>query len=543
MQNEILRLYEQKEGRDAEPMVKEFIEGLTVKEVARIWSLMGGGEDFIEALKRLLTIKIEKVSGGNIKKDANLDDLVALLKDEKEKKLREEEETKQKAVQAEKERKELEIRMKEEEEASKKARIEHEEAERKQGEERKAVEEAAQAKIEADKKAAQAAEDERLAAEKAAQAAEADRVAAQEACEKARRDLADLQKQAEEAEEARRLAEESAAKEEAELERKQALRLAAEEREAEQRREAERLEKEREAAEEKAREMEEERQKEEEERKKEEEEIKDESITIILETHDEPLGLDCLAGAGRVRIIDVSGACDRAGVKPASVLLKVDGREVNSQESLIEAVQALRATKKTEFEVVVQPPLLVSDEDKEILRKFNEQKEEIRKWKEMVDECQNVRVEMKVLQGINLLDKGSTKPFCEVKLRECHEENGQWKVGSNHKNPQKGTTKTVTCQSNKKHLTPAVWDEIFTFESPKQDCIRVSVFGHRTLMKEYLGRVDLLMPELLEELCIGPILARWPIQGQDEGRGPVGGDLELALNLVACDGREDPDGE
>ena len=185
----------------------------------------------------------------------------------------------------------------------------------------------------------------------------------------------------------------------------------------------------------------------------------------------------------------------------------------------------------------------------------------------MVEECKEVRVEMKVLQGLNMLDKSSTKPYCEVKLRECALDGKTWKVGSNHKNPQKGTTKQVSCQSNKKILTPAVyvpppppnflprgrtltqttyplhhsWEEIFTFDAMKEDCIRVSIFGHKTLMKEYLGRVDLILPDLLEELCAGPIIGRWPIQGGNEGRGPVGGELELALNLLLCDGRDDPD--
>ena len=68
-----------------------------------------------------------------------------------------------------------------------------------------------------------------------------------------------------------------------------------------------------------------------------------------------------------------------------------------------------------------------------------------------------VRVEMKVMQGISLLDKGSTKPFCEVKLRECIEDGSGWKVGQTHKNPQKNATKTVNCQSNNKQLTPAMY--------------------------------------------------------------------------------------
>eukprot|EP01059_Diplonema_ambulator_P004755 TRINITY_DN14497_c0_g1_i1.p1 TRINITY_DN14497_c0_g1~~TRINITY_DN14497_c0_g1_i1.p1 ORF type:complete len:551 (+),score=258.13 TRINITY_DN14497_c0_g1_i1:235-1653(+) len=460
----------------------------------------------------------------------SLDEMVLKLQESKRNQEKEAEETGRRAKEAEIARQEAEKRLAAEKVAADRAEKEKAEADARAERERQAAAAAAQRKIEAEQAAARAAEMERKAAEAAAKAAAEERAATEAAVKKAQEELERLKKEAEQAEKDRVEAEKKAAAEKAEAERKETLRIAAREREEETKRMAAKIEAEKKQADRKAKMLEEQKRKEEEEA---EEELKEETIKVKLNAADEPLGLDCLAGAGRVRIIEVSGACQRAGVKSASLLMKVDGNVVDSQETLIESVKALRAAKKTEFEIVVLPPLMMSEEDKLILQQYNEQKEEIEQWLKLVDDCEMVKIEMRVVQALGLSDKGSTKPFCEVKLREVKGD----KVGNDHANPQKAVTKVVTVESSGKggKLKPAVWQEDFQFDVPKGDCIRVSIFGNKRLSKEHLGKVDLIMPELLEELCVGPIIARWPLQSK-EGK-PIEGELELALNLATCDGK------
>eukprot|EP01060_Flectonema_neradi_P015633 TRINITY_DN2226_c0_g3_i1.p1 TRINITY_DN2226_c0_g3~~TRINITY_DN2226_c0_g3_i1.p1 ORF type:complete len:554 (+),score=210.88 TRINITY_DN2226_c0_g3_i1:35-1663(+) len=540
MQSEIHRLYEQKTGKEPVGEIKGFIDGLTIREVARIWSLMGDGGDFIAALQRVVALKITK-AGGDMDPskladgDEGLEEMIKKLNTQKERQIEEERQIAARAEKAEAAKKEALLRADKEKEAAEKAAKEQAEAEKRAEQEKAAAEVANKAKIEADLAAARAAEEERRAAEAAAAAAAEERVAAEEAMKKAQEALAEMKKQAEEAERLKKIADEKAAAEKAEAERKEALREAAAEKAAAEAAAAEQAAREETELNKKNAEIEEKKQKEKEE---EEEELHDETITVTLENPKEPLGLDCLAGAGRVRIIDVSGACLRAGVKSASVLLTVDGHVVDSQETLIEAVGQLRKEEKTVFDVVLQPPAHVSDEDKEILQKYNDQKVEIAQWMEMVEQCKNVNIEMNVQRGIDLIDKGSNRVYCEVKLRQVK----GGKVTSGHPNPQKVATPVTCCETKKgsKTLGEAAWprNEIFRFNSPKNDCIRVSIFANKTFGKEYLGRVDLMLEELLEDLCVGPIVARWQVQGGDEGRGPVGGELELALCLEACDGKK-----
>ncbi|KAJ9469615.1 hypothetical protein DIPPA_02130 [Diplonema papillatum] len=508
MQDEIYRLYVQKVGKEPEGEIEGMIRGLTVKEVARIWSMMGDGGDFIESLQRVVKLKISKISGdGEFSGEGmDLDAMIKHLNEQKVKKLQDEEDAKVRRAEAATRR---------EEERAKQKIVDQEQKEARERE-RVATEAAEAARKDAEAKAGEAARAKQQAAERAAASEQNE---ADDVMREAQAELKRLEEQAAEAERLKKVAEEKAAVEKADADRREAEQIEARKRDREEQEAAEREEEERNRREK----LEEE---------EESEEPVEEVIIVSLQDVTEPLGLDCLAGAGRVRIIDVSGACARANVKSASVLLRIDGKVVDSQESLIESVKALRASGKMEFELVVQPPSSVSEEDKEILRQYNNQKEEISQWMDMVKKCEVVRIEMKVLQALDLLDKGSNKPFCEVKLREV--QNGA--VMSGHKTPQKVVTTVAQCKAADGRLTNAVWDELFKFDVPKGDAVRVSIFGKKTLTKEYLGKVDLILPELLEELCAGPIIARWPITGQEEGRGPVGGELELALNLVSCDG-------
>eukprot|EP01064_Diplonema_japonicum_P008935 TRINITY_DN16409_c2_g1_i1.p1 TRINITY_DN16409_c2_g1~~TRINITY_DN16409_c2_g1_i1.p1 ORF type:complete len:939 (+),score=223.98 TRINITY_DN16409_c2_g1_i1:198-2819(+) len=92
------------------------------------------------------------------------------------------------------------------------------------------------------------------------------------------------------------------------------------------------------------------------------------------------------------------------------------------------------------------------------------------------------RVEIGLLSAEGLADKGSQNPFCEVKLREVTQNGG---VGSGHSNPQKKTTKVAA-----KTLSP-VWNEVFRFIVPVQDCVRVSIFSKKSFSKAFLGHVDI----------------------------------------------------
>ena len=75
---------------------------------------------------------------------------------------------------------------------------------------------------------------------------------------------------------------------------------------------------------------------------------------------------------------------------------------------------------------------------------------------EMVEECKNVNIEMNVQRGIDLVDKGSSRVYCEVKLRQVK----GGKVTSGHPNPQKVATPVCTnCETKKgsKTLSDAVY--------------------------------------------------------------------------------------
>ena len=372
MQSEIHRLYEQKTGKEPVGEIKSFIDGLTIREVARIWSLMGDGGDFVAALQRVVALKITKAGGDSstVSEDDGLADMIKRLNSQKERQIEEEKLIAKKAERAEAAKQEAEMRAVKEKEAAEKAAKEQVVAEKRAEEEKKAAEVANKAKIEADLAAARAAEEERRAAEAAAAAAAEERAAAEEAMKKAQEALAEMKKQAEEAERLKKIADEKAATEKAEAERKETLREAAAEKAAAEAAVAEQASREKDELDKKNAEIEEKKKQEKEE---EEEELHDETVTVTLEGAKEPLGLDCLAGAGRVRIIDVSGlylnllftsnhtlqfkqtqtgACLRAGVKSASVLLSVDGHIVDSQETLIEAVGKLRKEEKTVFDVV-----------------------------------------------------------------------------------------------------------------------------------------------------------------------------------------------
>ena len=142
-----------------------------------------------------------------------------------------------------------------------------------------------------------------------------------------------------------------------------------------------------------------------------------------------------------------------------------------------------------------------------------------------------VRVELSVVSAANLIKKGSTSPFCEVKLRTVDPRSKA--VASSHANPQKKTTKVVS-----NNLESPTWNEHFNFVVPVPDCVRVSIFGKRTLgTKVFLGRVDVLSDEMLLKATVNgpPVTAVVPIQGDEHSkdRTAVTGSLTVSYRIIS----------
>ncbi|KAJ9442418.1 Calpain-type cysteine protease DEK1 [Diplonema papillatum] len=119
-------------------------------------------------------------------------------------------------------------------------------------------------------------------------------------------------------------------------------------------------------------------------------------------------------------------------------------------------------------------------------------------------------------------DSGFSDPYCEVKLRGY--ENGR--VLGSHRHPQKQVT-SVKVQT----LNPE-WNETFSYVATATDVIRVHCFDKDEVGKEALGRVDVLIPDLLTKgLKVGSSVKDWyPVVG-DPQDGKVSGDLEVAVKL------------
>eukprot|EP01060_Flectonema_neradi_P028681 TRINITY_DN3859_c1_g1_i1.p1 TRINITY_DN3859_c1_g1~~TRINITY_DN3859_c1_g1_i1.p1 ORF type:complete len:385 (+),score=103.45 TRINITY_DN3859_c1_g1_i1:923-2077(+) len=136
----------------------------------------------------------------------------------------------------------------------------------------------------------------------------------------------------------------------------------------------------------------------------------------------------------------------------------------------------------------------------------------------------DLTVEVTLAKATSLISKGSQNPFCELKLRTV---SASGVVGSDHPNPQKQTSKVVN-----KNLSPG-WNEKFKFTVPGSDCIRISIFGKKMMGKDYLGRVDLLASELNELLESESTASKtYKVTGEDEGRGPVSGTLDLSFRKL-----------
>eukprot|EP01061_Rhynchopus_euleeides_P018486 TRINITY_DN30608_c0_g1_i1.p1 TRINITY_DN30608_c0_g1~~TRINITY_DN30608_c0_g1_i1.p1 ORF type:complete len:807 (+),score=346.30 TRINITY_DN30608_c0_g1_i1:88-2508(+) len=109
-------------------------------------------------------------------------------------------------------------------------------------------------------------------------------------------------------------------------------------------------------------------------------------------------------------------------------------------------------------------------------------------------QADSVKINVRVIKGKGLVSmdsNGLSDPFCELKLREVKE----GKVQPSHPNPQKKVTKVIP-----ETLDP-VWDEQFTFLVPGSDCLRVSIFDKDIVGKDNMGRVDLVMPNLIPKLA------------------------------------------
>eukprot|EP01060_Flectonema_neradi_P035709 TRINITY_DN6646_c0_g1_i1.p1 TRINITY_DN6646_c0_g1~~TRINITY_DN6646_c0_g1_i1.p1 ORF type:complete len:564 (+),score=204.56 TRINITY_DN6646_c0_g1_i1:49-1692(+) len=537
---EIKELYQQKTGSPPGPAVSKFIDQLKVREVAKIWSAMGEGEDFIGAIKRIIGDQIRKAGGGEEVDDLDLDANLAKLE---ELKVQQEREKEERAAAKAAER----VRL-----AAEKERLEKEKVERAA---REAAEKAA-AEAEAKKQQERAEKEakEAVIREEAARKAEAEARAAEEAAAKAIAEADEAARQRESADQAeaeaaaRRMAEAKAMKEAAEAAEKEAKARAAAEKAAAQaaqeRAEAlneaqammqevlaqqarERAEEEKKRAEEEAAEAErlaelekaaaeeEDEEPEEEEEEPVTEEAKEAHaekqdsmslpVTIKLKDKDEQVGIHGLiAIGGRVRAIELisGGACERAGVVAASVIKEVHGHVITSKDDLIDAVKAVRAEGLTEFQMVTEPPL-TKEELNQDMEKIREDRK--RKAKEQVNNAMNTAAQLIIdlcLVGCKDLIPGSSKStYAEVKLRSVGSDGT---VGSDHPNPQKSTTKVVKDLSPQYallcFLPPLIlltlsqsliiltnsFDHKVRLVVPPSDCIRVSLFGQKvcqTLLK------------------------------------------------------------
>eukprot|EP01060_Flectonema_neradi_P005796 TRINITY_DN13885_c0_g1_i1.p1 TRINITY_DN13885_c0_g1~~TRINITY_DN13885_c0_g1_i1.p1 ORF type:complete len:1117 (+),score=252.28 TRINITY_DN13885_c0_g1_i1:48-3353(+) len=145
-------------------------------------------------------------------------------------------------------------------------------------------------------------------------------------------------------------------------------------------------------------------------------------------------------------------------------------------------------------------------------------------------EEKEMRLEVQIIRAEGLSDKGSKSPYCEVKLRSVNKKTGA--VASSHPNPQKKTTKTA------KSLSPS-WNETYNFVVPMGDCVRVSIFGKRTLgTKLFLGRVD-ITTELIKKMKAvpgaPPVEQKFEILGDDSNdkRKSVTGSLVASIKIIS----------
>ena len=139
---------------------------------------------------------------------------------------------------------------------------------------------------------------------------------------------------------------------------------------------------------------------------------------------------------------------------------------------------------------------------------------------------------MQVVSAAGLIEgKGSSSPFCEVKLRKVDRKTHL--IGNDHPNPQKKTTKTV--QGN---LSAPVFNEKFSFVVPVPDCVRISIFGKKTLGKKaFLGRVDILSEEMLQKAEVNgpPITSVSAVLGDasHKDRSEVSGTLTVIYRILS----------
>eukprot|EP00755_Sulcionema_specki_P006874 Sspe_Gene.36674::Locus_17719_Transcript_1_1_Confidence_1.000_Length_683::g.36674::m.36674 len=136
-----------------------------------------------------------------------------------------------------------------------------------------------------------------------------------------------------------------------------------------------------------------------------------------------------------------------------------------------------------------------------------------------------VRVKLLVKGAKGLVNKGS-RPGCEVKLRKV--ENNE--ILTSHPNPQKQAFPAPS--GVQPGETSPEWNFASHFDVPITDVIRISIFGHKKLgIKDYLGRVDIFIPEVLGTLLQEKRIDRTLDVVGEEGRGEVSGTLDVALSL------------
>ena len=143
-------------------------------------------------------------------------------------------------------------------------------------------------------------------------------------------------------------------------------------------------------------------------------------------------------------------------------------------------------------------------------------------------QADSYKINLRLIKGTGLVSmdsNGLSDPFCEVKLREVKD----GKAMPSHPSPQKKVSKVIP-----ETLNP-VWEEQYLFLVPSTDCVRVSIFDKDLVGKDNMGRVDLLMPKLVDKLREGKeYVATYtvkPIKAKD----PVSGTVDIGLTLLPRD--------
>eukprot|EP01063_Lacrimia_lanifica_P037999 TRINITY_DN796_c0_g1_i1.p2 TRINITY_DN796_c0_g1~~TRINITY_DN796_c0_g1_i1.p2 ORF type:complete len:469 (+),score=231.00 TRINITY_DN796_c0_g1_i1:69-1475(+) len=255
------------------------------------------------------------------------------------------------------------------------------------------------------------------------------------------------------------------------------------------------------------------------------------TITIKLNDASETLGVqEVMAAGGKLRALSFTpgGACERAGVRPCSVIFSLDGEAVTEKQHVLDAMTKIREAGKTEFPMVVEAPATEEQLEKAMQAADEMRLENAKKKIEYT--MKNAKLILLEFYLVGAREVHEVKEhkvgkerefFAEVKLRTV---TGDGKIGPDHPNPQKTTTKTV------KGATSFDFDHHCQIVAPPSDCIRVSLFYQKRLGKDTKGRADLILPQVLPKLTPDqPEVQSYPVV--DDAGKPTGAHVDVVIRI------------